>query len=148
MHIRKVEKDDVENIQKLVLTLSNFYLKSKDDELPLWFSTALSTQAFLTRIESPDYKSYVYENEAGIVGYIAIKDNSYLQHLFVSEACHRQGICKLLWQYALQYLDSTISVRSSVYAIPVYKKLGFIESGSLAEKDGILFLPMEFRRPQ
>ena len=34
------------------------------------------------------------------------------------------------------------TVNSTPYAVPVYKKLGFIEADTKVERDGIAFVPM------
>lgn len=41
-------------------------------------------------------------------------------------------------------LFDTTSVRSSIYAVPVYKRFGFLESGPAGSKDGVSFEPMEY----
>lgn len=145
MNIRNANRDDMDNIRQLVLALSHFYLQDKDAELPAWFSASLSREEFSHRIESSDFENYLCENEMGVVGYIAIKNSSHLYHLFVAEDYQRRGVARALWQHARKNLEAVVTVRSSVFALPVYKKLGFVESGSLAEKDGILFQPMVFQ---
>lgn len=147
MNIRRASKNDVDPIRQLVLALSAFYMVNPSAELPAWFSASLTPEEFLQRIESPDFKNYVYENETGIVAYIAIKNNSYIYHLFVAEAHQRKGVARKLWQHVLSQLEAeNISLRSSINAIAFYKKLGFVETGSLAEKEGVLFQPMELKR--
>jgi predicted GNAT family N-acyltransferase len=42
--------------------------------------------------------------------------------------------------------SNRFTLRSSLYAVPIYKRFGFSESGPVGTKDGISFQPMELRR--
>ncbi|MCH8529481.1 MAG: GNAT family N-acetyltransferase [Saccharospirillum sp.] len=89
----------------------------------------------------------VYEVDGSIVGYLAIKGGSHLYHLFVSEAHQGKGIAKQLWMAAIEGSPvKCFTLRSSLYAVPVYKRFGFEESGPAGLKDGISFQPMELNR--
>ncbi|MFT5707137.1 MAG: GNAT superfamily N-acetyltransferase [Oceanospirillaceae bacterium] len=146
MSIRAAKKNDVINISNLVASLSHCYLKNTGSDLPEWFDQTLTNSAFSKRIEDTDYSNFVYEIEGEIIGYIAIKGCSYLFHLFVSEKHQGEGLSRELWEFATKVCVSNIyTLRSSLYAIPVYRKFGFIESGPTGEKDGIGFQPMELR---
>lgn len=146
VHIRVAEKNDVVQISNLVASLSHFYLKNPKHELPEWFDQTLTTSSFSKRVEGSDYSNFVYEKEGEIIGYIAMKENSHLFHLFVSEKHQGKGLSRKLWEFATSVCVSNVyTVRSSLYAIQVYKKFGFIESDVAGEKDGIGFQPMELR---
>ena len=93
MSIRVASKHDVSQICSLVKSLSYFYLESDKATLPNWFTETLTTEAFLNRIQSDEYQNFVYQVEGEIVGYLALKGNSHLYHLFVSESCQGKGIC-------------------------------------------------------
>ncbi|WP_425475087.1 GNAT family N-acetyltransferase [Brenneria uluponensis] len=53
-------------------------------------------------------------------------------------------ICSVIVDFALGL--NTYTVRSSIYAVPIYKKLGFKESESVTSKEGIRFQPMVLER--
>ena len=56
-----------------------------------------------------------------------------------------QGIGKKLFLEAVRRSKTNImTVNSSPFAIPVYKKMGFYETDSEKEKNGILFTPMMY----
>ena len=146
MNIRVAEKNDVDKISNLVASLSHFYLKNPEDVLPEWFDQTLTNSAFSKRVAGTDYSNFVYEVEGEIIGYIAMKGNSHLFHLFVSEKHQGKGLSRELWAFATNVCVSNVyTLRSSLYAIPVYRKFGFIESDVSGEKDGIGFQPMELR---
>ena len=142
--IREALIGDVNSIQILVTSLSNYYLSEGSNSLPQWFQDTVTEASFLTRIQSSEYKNFVYIIENKIIGYISIKSNSHIYHLFVLEAYQRNGISRQLWSHAKAHcLSSHYTVRSSAFAIPIYKKFGFVEVGELARKDGISYLSMK-----
>ena len=90
---------------------------------------------------------YYYEDE--IAGVISTRDVSHISLLFVDKKYHRKGIAKALFSELLSELKQNpdvkiISVNSSPYAVEVYKKLGFNQTDEKQEKDGIIFVPMEY----
>ncbi len=144
MSIRKVAEQDINDIRALIRSLSHYYLSNKNDELPRWFLNTLTFEQLLDRINSDDFIHVLYILEGEIVGYIAIKTDGHVYHLFVSERAQGQGIAKALWTHVkLECKCESYTVRSSIYAVPVYKSFGFVESGSVGTKDGISFQPME-----
>ncbi len=145
--IRDAEVDDVVFIKDLVVSLSRYYLENDNAELPEWLSRTLLVTEFEHRILSPEFNNYVFYNDEIILGYISIKGDGHLYHLFVREEFQGQGIAKALWDHVLDRHTSDLdSVRSSIYAVPVYTRFGFKESGPSLSKDGIAFQPMKFTR--
>ena len=154
MTIRTAAASDAEALSELVGSLAHFYLQEPVDPegsqrpLPEWFANTITVTAFEVRISDPDYLNLVNEQAGKIVGYISVKQRSHLYHLFVAEYAHGQGIARLLWNSVLgrQPLVSQYSLRSSLFAVPVYQKLGFQINGEAGMKDGIGFQPMVFGR--
>jgi len=146
-NIRVVSPDDVKHISQLVKDLAHFYSNDSESTLPTWFTTTLTDSEFLKRIENKEYSNFLYEVEGIVVGYISIKNNNHLYHLFVSEQYQRKGIAKQLWRHAAnKCMSNTYTVRSSLNAVPIYKKFGFVESGLAQHKDGVGFQPMVFKQ--
>jgi GNAT superfamily N-acetyltransferase len=87
--------------------------------------------------------------DSEIVGMIEIRDNNRISLLFVDKLYQGQGIARKLFQQSLKNCmqkDSNLDkfyVHASPFSIPVYKKLGFIETDYMQEKFGIKYLPME-----
>jgi predicted GNAT family N-acyltransferase len=87
--------------------------------------------------------------ESKIVDMIEIRDNNWISLLFVDKEYQRQGIAKKLIQKSLRnsiQKDADLDkfyVHASPFSIPIYKKLGFIETSEMQEKNGIKYLPME-----
>jgi GNAT superfamily N-acetyltransferase len=68
--------------------------------------------------------------------------------MFVDEEYQNQGIARKLWQVALEYCLSKgnpgiFTVNSSKYALPVYKKLGFIPQSESQERNDVIYVPMK-----
>ena len=86
--------------------------------------------------------------DSEIVGMIEIRDNNKISLLFVDKKHHGLGVAKKLFQEALKKSIlrdanlNTFLVNASPYSIPVYRKLGFIETDVMQEKFGIKYLPM------
>ncbi len=144
MTIRKATQADIPQVANLVNSLAHFYLEEGRLDLPNWFSNTLSHSAFAQRFKSPDFMNFIYEEADTVAGYIALRNNQHLYHLFVSSTHQRKGIARQLWQHVKALSGSDhFTLRSSLYAVPVYAKLGFKICGNVGCKDGIGFQPME-----
>ena len=144
MNIHIATNRDAEQIQKLVSDLSHFYLSEENTKLPDWLTTSLDLAAFEERINSNDYINLLCEINNSIVGYISVKNKSHIYHLFVSQQHQRKGIAKALWENIIKICDSSkYSVRSSLYAIPVYASFGFTPSSPINVKEGIQYQEMD-----
>lgn len=88
-----------------------------------------------------------YEN-GELKGVIATNENrKHICCFFVKAIYHRQGIGRSLWEYVLNNSQNSLfTVNSSPYAIPVYHRLGFVDTDSEQLADGIRYTPMKFER--
>jgi len=145
MLIRSALKEDALPISELVNALVYHYLSKNVRELPDWLLSSLKNSAFEDRLSSEEFITFILESKGEIIGYIALKKPNHLYHLFVNESYQGRGIAKKLWIHLLENCEEkTISVNSSMNAVEVYKRFGFIETDIKQEKEGIWFLPMEF----
>ena len=119
-----------------------------DDPAPaeaIPFLATLTPTATAERINAPNFGYYVAESLAGLCGVIALFEKSRLHHLFVRPDAHKQGVARALWEYAKsQSGSSTFVVNSSLPAIPVYERFGFVIRGAPQSKNGLMFVPMEY----
>lgn len=142
-------------------------IKKIDDE-QIGKAIDLIWETFL-QFEAPDYsvegvqsfKSFIenkeiiqtlefwgaYDNKE-LKGVIATnEDRKHICCFFVKAKYHRQGIGKKLWEYLLHNSQNEIiTVNSSPYAVPVYHKLGFVDTDIEQLTDGIRYTPMKFER--
>ena len=91
---------------------------------------------------------HVAEIDSRIVGFIALRDNKHIFHMFVDKAHHRQGVAAALWHVVRQAAlaagnSGTFTVNSSNYAVPVYEKMGFVRTAEMQCKNGIFYNPMQ-----
>jgi ribosomal protein S18 acetylase RimI-like enzyme len=145
MSIRRASKDDAQQLKDLVSSLAYFYMSDLNSAIPVWFSTSLELAQFEARLASERFTNIIYELDRDIIGYISIEDNSHIYHLFVDRYHQGKGIARQLWSEVQKICPSSkYTVRSSMYAVPIYQKFGFIKSGIIGEKDGLNYQPMEF----
>ena len=79
----------------------------------------------------------------------AIRDESHLSLAFVDKDYHRKGVATALWNEALSYISQNekikeVTVNSSPYGLPFYKKIGFRELSEEQTSDGIRYIPMKY----
>ncbi len=96
---------------------------------------------------------HVAVDGAALAGFIAIRGNSHVFHLFVDKRWHRQGLARRLWEAARGAAvarggNGAFTVNSSHYAVPVYASFGFERSGPTRCVKGLSFNPMRFTPPQ
>jgi len=145
MEIREAEKSDISQLTNLVSSLTSNFLDDPRGDAPFWLATTITHEAFQSRILSGEYLNYVYEEFNCIIGYISIKRNGHLYHLFVSKKSQGKGIARKLWEHAkLQCKCARYFLRASRNAIPVYTHFGFTPTGPIETRDGVSFQPMEY----
>jgi GNAT superfamily N-acetyltransferase len=94
----------------------------------------------------PEQVIVIAEQGADLVGMIEMRRCDHIALLFVSR--RRQGIAKKLLRKAVQECRHRkpdvrrITVNSSPFAEPIYRRMGFTATGPVQEKNGILFVPM------
>lgn len=77
----------------------------------------------------------------------ALRDHRHVHHLFVASEAHGQGIARSLWSHAdadarAHGGNGAYAVNSSVYAVPVYERLGFVATATVQTRNGVRFVPM------
>jgi len=146
--IRSGSPSDAEAIARLI---ASFQCELTDDPSGAGAETYLasvSVEAEREYLASTRYRYLLAYAGSKLAGFIAIRDGSHLFHLFVERAHHGQGLARRLWEQALRELGvpgsrGAFTVNSSLLAVPVYRALGFVPSGSTKSVDGISFLPMQ-----
>jgi len=93
---------------------------------------------------------YVYHvalEDGQLAGFIAIRDNSHLFHLFVGKRWQGQGLARRLWNVARAAAvarggDGDFTVNSSNHGVPTYEAFGFVRVGPMQCAKGLYFNPM------
>lgn len=108
-------------------------------------------QAFWDAIHSEEYlamlRVYGAFEDKELLGVIATRnEGSHVALFFVKGEYHRKGIGRSLWNAVLsENTSETITVHSSLFAVPIYKKLGFIQTDDAHEEGGIQYVPMKYQ---
>ncbi|QSX36571.1 GNAT family N-acetyltransferase [Shewanella sedimentimangrovi] len=145
MLIRTALTTDAQALAGLVTSLAGYFQDDPSQALPAWFSDTLTPDAFNARLSSDKQLNLVVEIDGSIAAYLSLQKPDYLYHLFVAEAFHGRGLARQLWQRAMVLCPAErYLVRSSLYSVPVYQKLGFVAHGEVGHRDGISYQPMEF----
>ncbi|MGN0634287.1 MAG: GNAT family N-acetyltransferase [Oscillospiraceae bacterium] len=109
-------------------------------------------QAFRDAIHSEEYlnmlSAYGAFDGKELIGIIATRNEGAHVALFFVKGVHQgKGIGRNLWNVVLEENASeTVTVHSSLYAVPIYEKLGFVQTGDIQEDHGIKYIPMEYKR--
>jgi len=149
MPIRFATTSDAKVIAKLIIDAS-LSVKEQDFSARGWayLESTITAKAVSEKIQSQSYIALIYESDAACVGYIAMQNFEKIDHMFVLPEHRHKGMAKKLWRKAQRVCAengnaSYYWVRSSSYALPVYKSFGFRASGDREEVNGISFEFME-----
>lgn len=144
MEIRKIRK--AEMATALQLTWETFL----QFEAPDYSQQGIdSFYKFISNQEIIDSLEFfgAFDNNT-LRGVIATNDNGkHICCFFVSAAYQKQGIGKQLWEYLKENSSNDeFTVNSSPFAVPVYHKLGFVDTNTEQLTDGIRYTPMKYMR--
>ena len=90
------------------------------------------------------YGAFAHEK---LIGVIATRsEGTHIALFFVDSGFQGKGVGRSLFQTVLADCESNrITVNSSPYAVPIYKKLGFTETDTEQTVNGLRFTPMEYK---
>ncbi len=109
--------------------------------------TAMSAKAIRTMmLEGRRFHLALLDDR--VVGVAAMRDDSHLFQFFVSTSQQGRGIARRLWQRVMRDAVRRAGTRrftlnSSLVAVPVYLKLGFVMNGPMSTTaEGLVTMPM------
>jgi len=145
--VQKAKASDAIEISQLILGVAHYFTLDPNGAGAERFFASMSSKAIETYITNPDFDYYTCRINGELAGVVCARDGTHLFHLFVAPKYQRLGIAKHLWSHIKESRFNRsgvneITVNSTPYAVPVYKKLGFIEADTKVERDGIAFVPM------
>lgn len=147
MNIRRGSLSDGKAIAELIASFQPLLTLDPSGAGAEKYIASVSESAEREYLESSRYLYLVLELDAKIAGFVAVRDGSHLFHLFVAAEHQRRGYARALWNEALARLQDRdrprpFTVNSSLNAVPVYARLGFVPVGSRIQAHGIAFQPM------
>ncbi len=147
MRVERAAVSDSLRISTLIRELSKPFLLSPTGEGAEPFFASISESAIQGYITASNFEYFVAVVQGRLAGVVALRDGCHLFHLFVAEQFQRQGVGGKLWQMvkarAIESGNSgTFTVNSSLNALPVYEKFGFVSNGPVVHAHGVAFQPM------
>lgn len=142
MEIREAIESDVAGISELIHRVSTKCNFSKTEPCPQWFIDSIKPDVLQPLIVSDDYLWLIAMERGELTGVLALFEGNLVKYFFVHPKFHRRGVARALWQQVTHELRSEISVRSSLFAVPFYEKLGFKTVGEVKFFNGVSFQTM------
>ena len=128
---------------------SEFIAKDYSEEGRKTFKEYTNEKAIIDRINNNEFFTAKYKNK--IIGIMEIRNKNHISLFFVLKEFHGKGIGRKLFEYYIEKIKQnnkeikTMTVNSSFYGEKVYKALGFIKTEEVQEKNGIKYIPMEYK---
>jgi GNAT superfamily N-acetyltransferase len=145
--IRPAVLDDAARISELIRPLAEKFIAHEYSAVGAKNLLGSVTAEQIARRIDEGYRYHVAEEDGTMIGAIGIRDDSHVYHLFVAEGHQSKGIGRRLWETAKDDVRSRTSVErftvnSSRFAIPFYRRLGFVETGPPQTMNEVLCFPM------
>lgn len=143
MEIRKVEETDIAAIVELVEKVSNSDILPHFSEEGRVIFISKVLPDLKTAFDNTNFYSVKAIEKEQLIGFGALREGSYITHLFVDAKQQGSGVGKKLLQHLLDHSDlDCVSLKSSVNAVSFYESQGFETTDSESEVSGIRFVPM------
>jgi len=146
-HIRPMVAADVPMVARLLRELAEKFIVHEFVADARASFLSKNDEAAIAQFVADGFRYHVAEIDGMIVGFVGMRDNRHLYHLFVAERFHRRGIAKRLWDVASlecrgQGHTGPFTVNSSNNAVAIYERLGFRRTAPVQDNGGVLFNPM------
>lgn len=149
MEIRKATIEDAPAISELIRPLAEQYIAHEfSPEGAANLLASMEPEAIEGYLAS-GYEYHVAEEEGELAGVVGVRDNSHLYHLFVADDFGGRGLARRLWGVARDACRQAgsvgeFTVNSSRFAVGMYRKLGFVETGPPETRQGVTSIPMKW----
>jgi GNAT superfamily N-acetyltransferase len=148
MRIEVATTADAGEISELIVELSEPFYTSPSHAGAEPFLASVSAEAEHGYLSAENFLYYVARSEGKLAGVIALRDNSHLFHLFVAKRFQGNHLASQLWKAIKSKAQQAgnagfFTVNSSLNAIPIYERFGFVRRGEVQQMHGIAFQPMQ-----
>ena len=146
-NIRVMNEADIEAVADLLAVLAKEFISIEFEPVVqttfLLRNNAAAIRGFIVN----GYRYHVAELNGELVGFVGVRDNKHLYHLFVTKSMQGRGLGRSLWQFAKEEClrngnQGVFTVNSSRNAIPVYERFGFVQCASEQNSNGVVYNPM------
>ncbi|WP_295756125.1 GNAT family N-acetyltransferase [Undibacterium sp.] len=150
MKIRSATIADAEEISALIVELSAPFYTSATRAGAEPFLASVNTEAQCRNLSASNFSYYIAESSGELAGVVALRDNSHLYHLFIAAPFQHAGLATQLWgtvkaEALAAGNPGQFTVNSSLNAVPVYERFGFVRKGDVQYMHGISFQSMHLR---
>jgi GNAT superfamily N-acetyltransferase len=148
MKIRLATIDDAPLISALVHDLAKEFIAHELSEEAASLLLGSMDEYSIKRYIESGYRYHVAEENGELAGVVAVRDSNHLYHLFVSKRFQSQGLARRLWEVAktasLRTGNPGLStVNSSLCAVSMYEKFGFIRQSEAVNSSGVVCISMK-----
>jgi predicted GNAT family N-acyltransferase len=145
--VRHATTEDAEAISSVVCELAHNLLVDPEGEESKRFYAAMKPDELKRYMQMEDRFYIVAEVGSTVHGMIMVRYDNYIGQFFVSEAHQRRGVGNALWSFALATAklrgsNGEFTVNSSLSAVPIYERFGFLSTGTADVQNGFKFIPM------
>ena len=150
VNIRLIAPSDIEPVAELLAALATEFIIGKfapdAQERFLANNNATAIRNFI----AGGYRYHVAESNGAIAGFVGVRDNQHLYHLFVEKSMQHRGIGRRLWHFAKRDClnhghRAAFTVNASDNAVQFYERVGFIRDGVAQNANGVLYNPMRLQ---
>jgi len=147
VQIRLARVEQAAEISQLMTVLAGYFVSDPDDTRSAPFLATLTQDSIEVLLMHPQFCYYVAEVDHVVQGVLCLREQQHVHHLFVAAASQRQGLARLLWIHAKtqarrQGYNGVFTVNSSLYAVPVCERLGFVVAAAPVARNGLCYVPM------
>ena len=125
--IRLALEADAPTIAELIYLTSVACCVTPAQPCPKWYAESIQPSQIAKLVKSEKMVWLVAIQEQELAGVLAVADKSQVKYFFVHPAFQKLGVGKKLWKSAtgLGAIGDSMTVRSSLFAVPVYARFGF-----------------------
>ena len=148
--IRAIEPSDIEPVANLLSQLASAYIINEFERSAQERFLAKNNANAIREFIANGYRYHVAESNGELVGFVGMRGNAHLYHLFVAAPLQGHGVGRMLWEFAKRACEvaghrGAFTVNSSNNAVPIYERWGFRRAGPPENSNGIVYNPMKFR---
>ena len=142
MKIRPISLQEHEQAISLIWnTFLEFEAPDYSDEGVETFHDFISNENLFENVEF--FGAFEDNDLRGVIA--SRNERGHICCFFVHSSYQKQGIDRCLWEYLKNNSNTTaVTVNSSPFAVPVYHKLGFVDTDIEQLTDGMRYTPMRF----
>ena len=152
IEIDELKTEEINFVSNMINTVfDEFVGKDYSEEGNNTFKDYINPQNILNRFNEKISQYFIVKYNNEIIGILEIKNKDHISLFYIKKEFHGKGIGKKLFEHYLNIIKNEntgikiITVNSSIYAEKIHSKLGFIKTNEIQEKDGIKYIPMEYK---